>query len=140
MMNKPSNDQTYNIGILTSDFNSNSNIPPHKFFYIKNIKPIEKGDIHWSNESIYGLKFKIPQLYDIILEVPLRYIDNKVDSISLCTYMVTTESYTEQQVKEQIIQYVLHHIELRLNYIEQEKKQLINSYTEISKYLTERII
>ena len=117
-------DQTFYIGLISND----------EYFYISNVKPIDKYIVDWVGEDEWELKFEVPQFSIGYITIVARLIDNAPDSISLGSYFVSTQN-NEQDIKNRIINYNLHRIKSNLEDLEKEKKEYLVSYSKLSKYL-----
>lgn len=119
-----SEDQTFYIGLISND----------EYFYISNVKPIDKYIVDWVGEDEWELKFEVPQFSIGYITIVARLIDNKPDRISLGSYFISTQN-NEQDIKNKIINYDLHRIKSNLEDLEKEKKEYLVSYSKLSKYL-----
>lgn len=123
-----SKNQTFYIGLIIST----SDDKDYEYVYVRNIKPISKRIANWVNKDELELVFEIPRIGEICIVT--RFIDNKSDMTSVASYFVSTKD-DEKYIKETIINYKLHHIKESLSILEEEKKDLLNKYSKLSKYL-----
>lgn len=119
-----SEDQTFCIGLISNN----------EYFYISNIKPIDKYIVNWVGEEEWELKFEVPQFLIGYITIVARLIDNKPDMVSFGSYFVSTQD-NEHDIKNRIINYNLHRIKSNLEDLEKEKKEYLVAYSKLSKYL-----